>query len=140
MQRNIFKVNGFLLTTSFVLVEFSSFLSCITCSYAKHSDLYLWQVPFCNISCLALLTLELAWFVAISRRAVIFMKQLICLFKAKATYVTKLEVLVKIIIVSRLTVQCLPTVWNALMKLQNVRDVKYMVLSMHGYRRGLETH
>ena len=65
----------------FLLGELSSFLSCITCSYAKHSDLYMWQVPFCNISCLALLTLQLVWFVAISRRAVIFMKQLICVFK-----------------------------------------------------------
>lgn len=48
-------------------------------SFAKHSGIYVWQVPFkipliCNITCAGLLTLQFVWFILIVRGVVSFLK------------------------------------------------------------------
>ncbi|CAB3995879.1 FAM57A [Paramuricea clavata] len=86
MQKHIiFKVNGFLLAISFFIGRIFVF-PFMYYSYAKHSDLYIWQVPFkipllCNISCFGLLTVQLVWFITIVRQVVAFMKTFMTSYK-----------------------------------------------------------
>ena len=86
MKRNIFfKVNGILLAISFCIGRIFVF-PFMYHSYAKHSNLYIWQVPFkipllCNISCLGLLSLQLVWFIAIVRQVAAFLEKFIWSYK-----------------------------------------------------------
>ena len=78
MTRHMFyKVNGVLLVVAYFIGRILIF-PFMYWSYSKYSKQPMWQVPFniplfCNLCCLGLLSLQMIWFVTISKRVALFL-------------------------------------------------------------------